>query len=152
MCRSLFPFFQSIMKKRRNLFKSKTKTLKISFIRYNQPWTVLKWANSSWYDLTSNCAIPYILLAQKTLTPSMKIRLYFGKRYLLNPWVYSNVSYIFGISTSRWRKIFFLIPDIFCSRHSTDLRKYSNSPSWCTDFKNVRNIIVSLGVQVQVLV
>ena len=40
----------------------------------------------------------------RVFSAHLKIRLYFGKRYLLNPWVYSNAAYIFGISTLSWRK------------------------------------------------
>ena len=46
-----------------------------------------------------------ILLATKVLSHFLKMRIYFGTRYLLNPLVYSNVSYIFGISTSRRKKM-----------------------------------------------
>ena len=58
-------------------------------------------------------------------------------------------SYNLKILKNFQKYIFFWIPDIFCSRHGTDLRQYSNSPSWCTDFKNVWNIIVGLGVPVE---
>ena len=37
----------------------------------------------------------------------------------------------------------------FSSSGRTDLQKYSNSPSWSTDSKNVINITVGSGVQFQ---
>ena len=37
----------------------------------------------------------------------------------------------------------------FFSRGRTDLQKYSNSPSWSTDSKNVKTIFVGSGVQAQ---
>ena len=37
----------------------------------------------------------------------------------------------------------------FSSSGRTDLQKYSNSPSWSTDSKNVKTIFVGSGVQVQ---
>ena len=37
----------------------------------------------------------------------------------------------------------------FYSRGRTDLQRYSNLPSWSTDSKNVKNIFLGSGVQVQ---
>ena len=44
---------------------------------------------------------------------------------------------------------FFFSSHSFSSSGRTDLQKYSNSPSWSTDSKNVYNIFVGPGVQVQ---
>ena len=44
---------------------------------------------------------------------------------------------------------FFFSSHNFSSSGRTDLQKYSNSPSWSTDSKNVYNIFVVPGVQVQ---
>ena len=39
----------------------------------------------------------------------------------------------------------------FSSSGRKDLQKYSNSPSWSTDSKNVNNIFVGPGVQIQIV-
>ena len=50
---------------------------------------------------------------------------------------------------NRQKYNFSLSSHSFSSSGRTDLQKYSNSPSWSTDSKNVYNIFVGLGVQVQ---
>ena len=50
---------------------------------------------------------------------------------------------------NRQKYNFSLSSHSFSSSGRTDLQKYSNSPSWSTDSKNVKIIFVGPGVQVQ---
>ena len=53
------------------------------------------------------------------------------------------------ILKNRQKYNFSLSSHSFSSSDRTDHQKYSNSPSWSTDSKNVKTIFVSSGVQVQ---
>ena len=56
------------------------------------------------------------------------------------------------ILKNRQKYNFSLSSHSFSSSGRTDLQKYSNSPSWSTDSKNVKTIFVGPGVQVQSLI
>ena len=50
------------------------------------------------------------------------------------------------ILKNRQKYNFYLSSHSFSSSGRTDLQKYSNSPSWSTDFKNVKIIFVGPGI------
>ena len=57
----------------------------------------------------------------------------------------------FSYAVSNWSSnVTFCILSLFLSwKNGTDLKNYSNSPSWSTDSKNVKTIFVGSGVQAQ---